>query len=108
MSPPSVAGALREVFDADAGGLRNEHIGVVEIRLDDINRAQDEDGKPTRAVHGWFRLQNRPGYPSDTAGSSGGRRRSSALKGQAFRHRSMRSSTASTAPAWRRRWTFRP
>ena len=81
-----------EVFDADAGGLRNEHIGVVEIRLDDINRAQDEDGKPTRAVHGWFRLQNRPGYPSDTAGSSGGRRRSSDDCGEIFVHCELESS----------------
>ena len=46
-----------EVFDSDAGGARNEHIGVVELPFDLIN-----DRSHLRAVHGWFRLSHRPGY----------------------------------------------
>ena len=54
-----------EVFDADAGGARNEHIGVVEVPFSLIN-----EESPVRAVQGWFQLSNRPGYGSSKASSS--------------------------------------
>jgi hypothetical protein len=54
-----------EVFDSDAGGARNEHIGVVELPLSLIS-----EDSPVRAVQGWFQLSNRPGYGTSKAASS--------------------------------------
>ena len=54
-----------EVFDSDAGGARNEHIGVVELPFSLISEVS-----PVRAVQGWFQLSNRPGYGTSKAASS--------------------------------------
>ena len=60
-----------EVADSDAGGMRIEHIGVVELPLQVLYDSAN------KAVHGWFRLAHLPmynkgGHANDESAPHGG------------------------------------